>query len=712
MSRHRNVRNINVQDVFEEEGYQDYDSSDDFAEMTNEEKAQMEVGLREVKAIIGDNTGITDKEIEDSLWYYYFDSQKTINWLLDQSYKNQLKEIKTSSVKKTKLQDPVIPPTKKGGNKNAFSFEEPSPDDLILKAQSQKTSSKGKNRQIVSTPLSTKTFQSIPLSSSSKTPQATRPSLSSPKSKFLGTETFGGFNDESIVEILDDEQEEQLRFDISALNLDSPAKTLRETTFSPLTGLNKNNPTSSSSTLKNSPKISQVKPPPKLSKRIDVLAEYKKRSLDKESMNLVVIGHVDAGKSTLMGHLLYLLGEVNEKTIKKYERDSQKIGKSSFAYAWVLDETGEERNRGITMDIAITNFETEHRRFTLLDAPGHRDFIPNMISGAAQADVAILVVDATTGEFEAGFEANGQTKEHALLVRSLGVQQLVVAINKLDVVKWSKERFQEIETKLNGFLTQVGFKRDKVAFIPCSGMTGENLLIRSTTNLTWYTGPTMIQQIDVFEPPPRLLERPFRLAITDFFKGGIGNSGGVSVAGRIEAGTIQIGEQMMVVPGGEYGIVKAIEVSDESAKWAAAGDYTLMTLTGLDIMQLSTGAILCSPFHPVPVTSHFLAQIVVFDVKVPITRGLPVILHHQSLDEPASVIKLVAVMDKSTGEIIKKNPRHLSKSTTATVEIKLTNRPIPLETFKENKESGRVTLRRGGDTVAAGVVIDILSYGS
>uniref|UniRef100_U9V464 Elongation factor 1 alpha-like protein n=1 Tax=Rhizophagus irregularis (strain DAOM 181602 / DAOM 197198 / MUCL 43194) TaxID=747089 RepID=U9V464_RHIID len=453
-----------------------------------------------------------------------------------------------------------------------------------------------------------------------------------------------------------------------------------------------------------------TKLPPKISpkhKRINVLEEYKKRNDNKVALNLVVVGHVDAGKSTLMGHLLYLLGEVNEKTMKKYERDSSKIGKSSFAYAWILDETGEERARGITMDIAITKFETEHRRFTLLDAPGHRDFIPNMISGAAQADVAILVIDSTTGEFEAGFEANGQTKEHALLVRSLGVQQLVVAINKLDVVSWSQDRFNEIITKLSPFLNQAGFKKDKVIYIPCSGLTGENLLKRSQNILEWYSGPTLFQQIDKFEPPIRLLDKPFRLSVSDFFKGGISGMGGITVAGKIEAGTIQIGDDVLVIPGGEYGVIKGLEANDESSKWAAAGDSILMTLSGLDILQLKVGSILCSVSHPVPVTSYILAQIVVFDIKVPITKGFPVILHRQSLNEPAIITKLVTILDKSTGEIVKKNPRCLPKASSATVEIKLTNRPVPFETYKENKELGRIMLRKGGETIAAGIIINV-----
>ncbi|KAM3581643.1 hypothetical protein VKS41_005807 [Umbelopsis sp. WA50703] len=462
-----------------------------------------------------------------------------------------------------------------------------------------------------------------------------------------------------------------------------------------------------------SPKASPLAKIP-ASKRVDVEAEYAKRSSEKAKLNMVVIGHVDAGKSTLMGHFLYALGQVSDKTIKKYEREAQKIGKSSFAYAWVLDETGEERSRGITMDIATNHFETKSKQFTLLDAPGHRDFIPNMISGAAQADVAILVVDATTGEFEAGFDANGQTKEHALLVRSLGVQQMIVAVNKLDIMDWSEARFEEIKAKLGTFLVQAGFRKSKLYFVPVSGLTGENLVARSANSPlnNWYNGQTLVDHVDKFEPPIRLLDRPFRMAVSDFFKGGIGSSSGVSVAGRIDAGHVQVGEQVVAIPGGEIGVVKTMQVNDETAVWGAAGDSCLMTLTGLDIMQLSSGTVLCTPSNVVPVTSYFEAQVVVFDIKVPITSGFPVILHHQSLNEPASVIKLVATIDKATGEIIKKSPRHLSKGSTATVRIKLANRPIPLETFKDNKDLGRVMLRKGGETVAAGVVTQILSFGS
>ncbi|KAG0044246.1 HBS1-like protein [Gryganskiella cystojenkinii] len=689
MSRHRNVRNLDIDDVLDD-GYDENDYAEEQT-MTTEEQAQMTDATEEVKTMLG-GAKVSIKEIQDALWYYYFDVDQAAVYLIDGLAKKQ--KAAAAAVRKN-----------------------------------------------TSTPKPTQSGPATPTTTSSKT-------LSTPKPKEVSRMAAPPANqDDDIVEYLEDDDDVpngQLRFDMSAMNFGSSLK--------PVSAIKKSSASASKPSASGTPIIASDRsgmsspvdsaPPSgfstpskasaKLGKKIDVVTEYQKRVAEKESLNLVVIGHVDAGKSTLMGHMLYLQGEVNEKTIRKHERDAQKIGKASFAFAWVLDETGEERARGITMDVGVTKFETDHRRFTLLDAPGHRDFIPNMISGTAQADVAILVVDATTGEFESGFDANGQTKEHALLARSLGVQQLVVAINKLDAVGWSEARFLEIAQKLEGFLVKdASFKKSNLIFVPCSGFTGENLVRRSKTgsicngsavsdapveksvasvveNFAWYKGPTLIETIDKLDAPIRAVEKPFRMSVTDFFKG----TGGIATAGRLEAGHVQVGEAIMVMPGGEMAVVKTMEMNDEPTRWAAAGDSVLLTLSGIDILQISTGSVLCSRDAPIPVTTHFAAQIVVFDVKIPITVGFPVIMHHQSHNEPGTISKLVATIDKGTGEIVKKSPRHLGKNTTAMVEIKLNGRAIPLETFKDSKELGRVMLRKGGETVAAGIVTKILSFGS
>ncbi|PIO27823.1 hypothetical protein AB205_0148930 [Aquarana catesbeiana] len=305
--------------------------------------------------------------------------------------------------------------------------------------------------------------------------------------------------------------------------------------------------------------ISQIKSSGKSKQKINVKEELEKRQGGKQLLNLVVIGHVDAGKSTLMGHLLYLLGHVNKRTMHKYEQESKKAGKASFAYAWVLDETGEERQRGVTMDVGMTKFETKSKVITLMDAPGHKDFIPNMITGAAQADVAALVVDASRGEFEAGFEAGGQTREHALLVRSLGVTQLAVAVNKMDQVNWQQDRFREVTSKLGHFLKQAGFKDSDVFYVPTSGLSGENLAKCSQIpDLTsWYKGPCLIDQIDSFKAPQRSTDKPFRLCASDVFKD---QGSGFCVTGKIEAGYIQTGDRILAMPPNETCTVKGKQI--------------------------------------------------------------------------------------------------------------------------------------------------------
>ncbi|KAJ3393196.1 HBS1-like protein [Entophlyctis sp. JEL0112] len=440
-------------------------------------------------------------------------------------------------------------------------------------------------------------------------------------------------------------------------------------------------------------------------KRIDIAEEMAKRDSAKSSINLVVVGHVDAGKSTLMGHLLFLLGEVNERTMKKFERDSEKMKKGSFCFAWVLDETDEERSRGVTIDVGMSYFETTRHRFTLLDAPGHRDFVPNMISGASQADVALLVIDSNVGEFEVGFDLGGQTREHALLVRSLGVNQLIVAVNKLDTVEWAESRFREIEEKLLVFLLGAGFKKDRIRFVPCSGFSGENMLECKNEKLkSWYQGPTLQECLDNLQPPKRPLDKPLRLPVVDYFKGGTAASAGgnLSVSGRIEAGSLQVGDTVSVMPLGEHATIKSIEINNNPVKWAAAGDSVTVTLNGLDVQQINVGNVCCFPHSLVPVADEFRLTIVTFDIAIPLTIGAPIVVHHQSASTSGIISKLVAILDKTSGDVVKKNPRAIPKNTTATIEIRV-ERPICVELAKESRELGRLMIRAGPAVVAAAI---------
>ncbi|XP_077275179.1 translation elongation factor EF-1alpha (GTPase) HBS1 isoform X1 [Temnothorax americanus] len=439
--------------------------------------------------------------------------------------------------------------------------------------------------------------------------------------------------------------------------------------------------------------------------KVDVGAIYKsKRGDSKEQLYLVVVGHVDAGKSTLLGRLLCDLGQVPQRLIHKYQQESKKIGKQSFAYAWVLDETGEERERGITMDIGHSKFETDTKSITLLDAPGHKDFIPNMISGATQADVALLVVDATRGEFETGFDSGGQTREHALLLRSLGVSQLAVVVNKLDTVNWSKDRFNEIVDKMSVFLKQAGFK-DTITFVPCSGLSGENIVTKPKEQLSnWYTGPTLVNVIDNFKCPERSISKPFRFSINDIFKG---TGSGFCVSGHVETGMVSLGDKVLILPQNEIAVVKGLQSDEISTANAFAGDHVALTLAGIEQQNVGIGDIICNLQNPVPVTTCFQAHVVIFAIAKPITKGLPVVMHQQSLVQPAVITKLIAQLHRSTGDVIKKKPRCLPKNSSAIIEV-ATQTPVCMELYKDIKQLGRVMLRLEGTTIAAGLITKIL----
>lgn len=341
-----------------------------------------------------------------------------------------------------------------------------------------------------------------------------------------------------------------------------------------------------------------------------------------------------------------------------------------------------------------------------MDAPGHKDFIPNMISGATQADVALLVVDGTRGEFETGFELGGQTREHALLVRSLGVNQLGVVVNKLDTVNWSKERFDEITSKLRSFLKQAGFKDSDITYIPCSGLTGENLVKPSTDEeLTrWYQGPTLLSVIDKFKTPERSIDKPFRMSISDIFKG---TGSGFCISGRIETGVLCLNDKVLMCPTKEQAQVKSLAMDDVGQTSVFAGDQVAVVLAGIDQTNVQIGYIVCDIRNPVPLASRFQARIVVFNVKVPITIGYPVVMHHQSLIEPATIVKLNSQLHKGSGEIVKKNPRFLSNNSVAVIEIE-TTRAICVEKYSDYKELGRIMLRVSGVTIAAGLITGIV----
>ena len=282
---------------------------------------------------------------------------------------------------------------------------------------------------------------------------------------------------------------------------------------------------------------------------------------EKDRLNLVVIGHVDSGKSTSTGHLIYKCGGIDARTIEKFEKEAQEMGKSTFKYAWVLDKLKAERERGITIDIALWKFESTKRIFTIIDAPGHRDFIKNMITGTSQADAAILMIASGKGEFEAGFSSDGQTREHALLAQTMGVKEMIVAVNKMDDVStlYSQARYEEIKAELSIYLKKVGYNPAKIEFIPISGWVGDNMIERSE-NMPWYKGPILLDALDNLTPPKRPTDKPLRLPLQDVYK--IGGIGTVPV-GRVETGSLKPGMVVTFGPVGTTTEVKSVEMHHE-----------------------------------------------------------------------------------------------------------------------------------------------------
>ncbi|KAI8259882.1 elongation factor Tu GTP binding domain-containing protein [Colletotrichum sp. SAR 10_98] len=737
MSRHQAVRNLDYEEVLDEYDADDYEDENEGEQLSAEDRQAMAEGTQFVRSSLGsDADKVTTQQIQDALWHYFYDIEKSVSYLkkkfIDPPPKQEPKKTKDGGLlgggegpKLSKLQALAAARKKKTDVKkddDKVDRAEKRMSSLAITEPSSKESGSGllAKRQKLS-------GESTPQPSATSQFQTSSSDVPSGMDVDLAQETPAG-NDELtqddcfVVPSARPSAFAQTLFGPSQDSADaSQTYSMPYTTSSSFVPSAFTQPSpddivlaaqakagnkfdaaaAKSATKKVAAKSKANEAPagemkqlqlddsaaPK-NKKLDVLKEFEK-SDNKRSASFVVVGHVDAGKSTLMGRLLLELKFVEQHLIDRYRRQGEKIGKASFALAWVMDQREEERERGVTIDIATNQFETDKTRFTILDAPGHRDFVPNMIAGASQADFAILVIDANTGAFEKGLK--GQTREHALLLRSLGVQRVIVAVNKLDMVGWSKDRFDEISEQVTGFMKGNGFQLKNVTFVPISGLNGDNLVTRPEDEaLSWYTGPTLIEALEDSEPMTRALQKPFRMSISEIFRS---QQSQLTVAGRIESGTVQNGESLIVQPSGEPASIRSIEVDSEPQEWAVAGQSVNIGLYGIDPIHVRVGDIISTKAAPIDTSDTLTMKVLAFDHLMP----QPVDVHRGRLHAAGRIEAIPAVLDKVTGATVKKNPKIVQPAKVARVVVRLESK-VPLEAGQ------RVVLRSGGETIAAGLL--------
>jgi elongation factor 1-alpha len=427
---------------------------------------------------------------------------------------------------------------------------------------------------------------------------------------------------------------------------------------------------------------------------------------EKTHVNLVVIGHVEAGKSTTTGHLIYKLGGIDKRTIEKFEKEAAELGKGSFKYAWVLDNLKAERERGITIDIALWKFETPKFYFTVIDAPGHRDFIKNMITGTSQADVAMLVVASGQGEFEAGISKDGQTREHGLLAFTLGVKQMIVAVNKMDdlSVMFSEARYNEIKDEVSNYLKKVGYKVAKIPFVPISGWAGDNMIEKSA-NMPWYTGPTLMESLDTVTPPKRPTDKPLRLPLQDVYK--IGGIGTVPV-GRVETGTLKPGMVVVFAPVGLTTEVKSVEMHHESLEEALPGDNVGFNIKNISVKELRRGMVAGDTKNDPPRgTESFNAQVIIMNHPGQIGNGYAPVLDCHTAHVACQFQEITQKIDKRSGQVTEENPKFIKTGDAAMVRL-VPSKAMCVESFNDYPPLGRFAVRDMRQTVAVGVIKDVI----
>jgi len=433
---------------------------------------------------------------------------------------------------------------------------------------------------------------------------------------------------------------------------------------------------------------------------------------DKDHINIVVVGHVDSGKSTTTGHLIYKCGGIDKRTIEKFEKEAAELGKGSFKYAWVLDKLKAERERGITIDIALWKFETEKYFVTVIDAPGHRDFIKNMITGTSQADCAVLVVAAGTGEFEAGISKDGQTREHALLCYTLGVKQLIVAVNKMDSAQYSEGRFKEIVKEVSTYIKKVGYNPKAVPFIPISGWVGDNML-EPSEKMGWFkgwaierkdgnaSGKTLFNALDAIVLPERPVKKPLRLPLQDVYK--IGGIGTVPV-GRVETGKIKPGMVVNFAPVNLTTEVKSVEMHHESMTEALPGDNVGFNVKNVSVKDIKRGFVCGDSKNDPPVAAKsFKSQVIIMNHPGQIHAGYSPVLDCHTAHIACKFAELQEKLDRRSGKTLEENPKFV-KAGDACIAKLIPSKQMVVESFQEYAPLGRFAVRDMRQTVAVGVV--------
>ncbi len=416
---------------------------------------------------------------------------------------------------------------------------------------------------------------------------------------------------------------------------------------------------------------------------------------EKPHLNLAVIGHIDHGKSTLVGRLLFETGAVPAHIIEKYKEEAKAKGKESFVFAWVMDSLKEERDRGITIDVAHQRFDTAKYYFTIVDCPGHRDFVKNMITGASQADAAILVCAAKEG-------VQAQTKEHVFLARTLGINQLIIALNKMDEVNYDKARYDAVKADLGNLLKMVGYKPEEINFIPTSAWKGDNLA-KLSENTKWYTGPTLLAALDTLKEPEKPVTLPLRIPVQDSYT--ISGIGTVPV-GRVETGKMKPGDKVIFMPAKAVGEVKSIEMHHQEIKEALPGDNIGWNVRGVEKKDIRRGDVCGHADKPPMVADEFTAQIVVLQHPSAIAAGYTPVIHCHTAQVAGTITAILKQLDPKTGQTKAEKPDFIKAGDAAIVTIKPT-KPLCIEKVKEIPQLGRFAIRDMGMTIAAGMVQDI-----